>query len=325
MGKVRLNYDDRKVIEKMLSQGKSFQEIGDKLSRHRSTIDREVERNLSEDGKYYALYAQLLYEERKVKKRRKTVTNNPEVIAFVSTHIKDYAPDVIAGRLTFEKSELKVSTESIYRIIYNDSVNGGELYKYLPSRRKRRKLSHFSPKEGRGTLINQVSLRERPMGAQNRSRHGHFEGDTIVGKSHKSMCFTAIDRKNRCGFVHKLKSRDADGVFEAVKLMKEYFGDFFKTLTVDNGKEFACHERIKNELGVSVYFADPGKPQQRGLNEHFNKMLRRYLHKGTDFRKLSWQYIRSIMNKLNNTPRKSLCYRTPFEVLGFEQFRAILI
>jgi transposase, IS30 family len=124
MGKSRLNYDDRKVIEKMLSVGKNFQEIGNELSRNRSTIDREVERNLSEDGKYCALYAQLLYEERKVKKRKKTVSDNPEVIAFVSIHIKNYTPDIIAGRLTLEQSYLRVSTESIYRIIYNDSVNG---------------------------------------------------------------------------------------------------------------------------------------------------------------------------------------------------------
>jgi transposase, IS30 family len=324
MGAPNLTYDDRKVIEKMLYKEKSFQEIGDHLKRHRTSIDREVERNMNEEGRYCALCAQILYEKRKSKNRTRYVTENTEIKAFIESNIKQYAPDVIAGRSKREKNSLHVSQESIYKIIYLDFQNGGTLYKQLESKRKRRKSSRFALKDGRGTLKNQVSIRERPRGAENKSRHGHYEGDTILGKGNKSMCFTAIDRKNKCGFVHKLKTRDAEGVFEAVKLMKEYYGDNFKTLTVDNGKEFACHERIKRELGVDIYFADPGKPGQRGLNEHYNKMLRRYLPKGIDFRKVTWQYVRSIMNKINNTPRKSLQYRTPLESLGVNKFCAIL-
>jgi IS30 family transposase len=94
---------------------------------------------------------------------------------------------------------------------------------------------------------------------------------------------------------------------------------------LDNGKEFACHERIKSELGIKVFFAEPGKPHQRGSNENFNRQVRRDFPKGIDFRSIAWYTVRSVMNKLNSTPRKSLKYRTPFEACGKRQFCAILI
>ena len=323
MGKPRLQIAERKVIEKMLYNKETYQEIARQLNRTPSSINREIERNMTNEGKYCAECAQAKYELRKISRTR-YVTQNPVVIEFVKMNLINYSPDAIAGRARMEKHPIRISTESVYKIIYTDSEQSGNLYLHLPSKRKKRKISRFSALKTAGTLNNQRSIRDRPISADNKTRHGHFEGDTIVGKDHKSMCFTAIDRKTKFGFVHKLKTRDSRGVFEAVLLMKKVYGDKIKTLTVDNGKEFACHEQIADELNIDVFFADPGKPSQRGLNEHFNKLLRRYLPKGIDFRKVSWQYVRNIMTKINNTPRKSLQYRTPSEAAGFNQFRAIL-
>jgi IS30 family transposase len=325
MSQVNITYDERQVIEKFIFYRKTNNEIAVKLSRHRSSIDREISRNSTINGSYNAWYAQIIYEERKAAPRVKSVTENEEIINFVKKNLKHYSPDVISGRALFEKNPIKISTESIYSIVYKDRKNGGILWKLLPSKRKSRKTSRFNKKDDRGSLKNQVSIHDRPQGAENRSRGGHFEGDTILGKKHKSMIFTAIDRKYKSNFTHKLKERNSDGVYEAVKLMKEYYKDGFKTLTVDNGKEFACHEKIANELGIKVFFAEPGKPHQRGSNENFNCQLRRYFPKGVDFRNISWNTVRRVMNKLNNTPRKSLNYSTPFEVCGKQQVRAILI
>lgn len=325
MSQSNITYDERYVIEKFLSNRKTRNEIAAKLSRHRSSIDREINRNSTLNGNYNAWYAQIIYEERKAAPRARNVTENEEIINFVKKNLEKYSPDVISGRALLEKNPINISTESIYSIVYNDRKNNGILWKLLPSKRKSRKTSRFNKKDDRGSLKNQVSIHDRPEGAKNRSRVGHFEGDTILGKKHQSMIFTAIDRKNKNNFTHKLKERNSDGLYEAVKLMKEYYKDKFKTLTVDNGKEFACHERIRNELGIKVFFAEPGKPHQRGSNENFNRQLRRYFPKGIDFRNIAWHKVRSVMNKMNNTPRKSLKYRTPFEACGKQQFRAILI
>ena len=325
MSQANITYDERQVIEKFLFNRKTNNEIAVKLSRHRSSIDREISRNSTINGNYNAWYAQIIYEERKEAPRVRSVTENEEIINFVKKNLKHYSPDVISGRALFEKHPIKISTESIYSIVYNDRKNGGILWKLLPSKNKSRKTSRFNKKDDRGSLKNQVSIHDRPKGAEHRSRGGHFEGDTILGKKHKSMIFTAIDRKHKSNFTHKLKERNSDGVYEAVKLMKEYYKDGFKTLTVDNGKEFACHEKITKELGIKVFFAEPGKPHQRGSNENFNRQLRRYFPKGIDFRNIAWYTVRRVMNKLNNTPRKSLNYRTPFEVCGKQQVRAILI
>jgi len=324
MSVARISYDERKVIEKLIHYGMTDQEIADELSRHRTSIHREITRNSNNRKYYQADYAQYKCDIRKNLDRKKYVTHNNSVIKFVADNLKDFSPDVISGRSKLEGTELTVSTESIYAIVYNDKVQGGSLYKLLPSQRKRRKTSRFNRIDDRGSLKNQVSIRFRPKGAENRSRNGHFEGDTILGKKHKSMIFTAIDRKNKSDFAYKQSQRNSDGTFEAVKEMKDYYGDIFKSLTVDNGKEFACHERITEELGVMVFFADAGKPHQRGTGENFNRQLRRYFPKGIDFRKISQASVRGVMNKLNNTPRKSLNYRTPFEVIGLKQFCALL-
>lgn len=325
MNNNKLTIQERNVIEKMLEKHKKITKIAAKLERHRTTIKREIERNSTDANKYFAWYAQWKYDERKCSNRTRYVTENPEVIKFVKNNLKNYAPNVISGRSKLENLNTTICHESIYQIVYNDRKTDGNMYTMLPSKRKRRKTNRFKQKEVSNAENTKRSIHKQPDGAKNRSRHGHFEGDTIVGKGHKSMIFTAIDRKNKSNFTHKLIERNSEGVFNAVKLMKDYYGNNFKTLTLDNGKEFSCYERIENELNIKVYFAEPGKPQQRGSNENYNRILRRFFPKGIDFRKLSWQKVRSVMDLLNNTPRKSLGYKTPFEALGLRPFGAILI
>ena len=320
----RLTIREREVIEKMMFSGKNKTEIAAKLRRHPSTISRELSRNAVSRRIYDSGYAQICSDDRKHATRVKHVTENRFHIKFVRKNIRNFSPDVISNRAVFEKTLTQISTESIYKIIYDDRKLGGNLWTYLPSKRKSRKQHRFANKDGRGTLQNQVSIHLRSPGARNKSRNGHFEGDTIVGTKNRSMIFTSIDRKNAFNFSHKLKTRDSDGVFNAVKLMKEMLGKQFKTLTVDNGKEFACHEKITKELKVKVYFADIGKPYQRGKSENFNRLIRRYFPKGIDLNSVPWQSVRRVMDIFNNTPRKSLNYRTPLEACGAKRFCAIL-
>jgi IS30 family transposase len=318
-----ITYTERKAIQFWLHFGKSIPVIAEYIKRHRTSIAREIKRNSTADGFYIAEYAQYLYENRKSQERVKYVTENSQIVDFVKANVSQYSPDVIAGRAKLE-GRFSFSTESAYMIVYSEIRKGAIDKNNLYSCREKRK-SHRRSYDGRGSMGDQRSIHELPHSAKNRSRQGYFEADTIVGKAHKSMTFTAIDRKNMRCFVHKLSSRDSKGLYNAAKLMKQYYGKSFKALIVDNGKEFALHQKIEKQLGVKVYFAEAGKPYQRGLNEGFNKLLRRYLPKGSDFRKLSWQYVRQIMYFFNNLPRRSLGYRTPHEVATNSKIGAILI
>ena len=210
---------------------------------------------------------------------------------------------------------MRMSKESIYQTVYRDAAQGGKLFKHLWQQKKRRRPHQSRLKR---TLIpHRISINERPAGANNRSRHGHWEGDTVEGAKGTGGLATYTDRKCRYLIARLLSDKRASTFSEAASLAFSWVPErLCKTVTFDNGSENAEHPYITLNTGLKAYFADPYSPWQRGTNEQINGLLRRYFPKGSDFRKLTQETVDAVVEKINKRPRKCLGYRAPYDVFA---------
>ncbi|ALT18346.1 hypothetical protein AVM70_06865 [Piscirickettsia salmonis] len=199
----------------------------------------------------------------------------------LSTHT---SPDVISQELIREHN-IQVSESTIYRYIYDDRERGGELYKNLPHSGK-----PYKKKVSRGDqtkIPNRVGIEQRPAIADEKTEFGHFEIDTVVGRDHQSYLLTLVDKANKMCCIRKMPNKQAKTVINTfMNVVGSTFFDF-KTITSDNGTEFAGHEAISKITEADFYFARPYRSCDRGLNEHTNGLIRRFLPKGTDFNEVS--------------------------------------
>ncbi|MHC5093966.1 MAG: IS30 family transposase, partial [Planctomycetota bacterium] len=311
----QLTEDDRIEIYAMKQAGKEQNMMAAKLQVHPSTISRELGRNTGLRG-YRPKQAQ-----QKALQRRfnacKAVKMTPETIAYIERKLaEDHSPEQIAERMKLDTGwhGPSVSHERIYQHIWQDKAGGGLLYKHLriggtKQRRKRR-----NSRDMRGTIKNRVGIEDRPPIVERRIRIGDWEGDTVVGKNHQGALVTLVDRKSKLTLIGKVDRYTAEAVEKTIVSLMELLPRRSYTLTVDNGKEFASHESVAETLRIKVYFADPYRAWQRGLNENTNGLIRQYVPKGSDVRILTDEQIQHIMSRLNNRPRKSLGYLTPHEV-----------
>jgi len=316
-----LTFEERQAIETFLVDGKSHREIANFLKRDRRSIDREVLRNSTTIG-YSADLAQVYAMLRIGKPRQNIKSNDEKIIKFVTDNISQFSPDVISGRAKLEKNQINISHETIYKIIYtHDEL----LTQFLATKRKKRKhRKAASYVDGRGSLADQRWIDERPYSINNRSRFGHLEIDTIVGKNHKGAIVTAVDKKSCFAFGGLCKDRKAHTVTSNLVYQLKKSKRPIRSITADNGKEFAQHKKLEESTQAKVYFAHPGCPHQRGQNENFNRILRRYFPKKTDFSKLDARTVQAAIRRINNTPRKLLNYLTPAEVFNNLKPGAIL-
>ena len=303
----------RYEISALLKAGKTRKEICKIINRDKSVLCRELKRNCDRrSGEYNPDLAHRKYKKRQ-KAKPKHIRFNNEVISFVINCIEDdLSPEQISGR-----SKLKgikcVSHETIYQFIWADKKKGGTLYKHLRNRGKKyRKRGTY--KSTRGIIKNRISIRERPPEVEDKNRFGDLEIDTIVGKGNKGAIFTATDRLTMMEWIIKLNGKNAEEMAAAVTKKFLPIKKLLKTMTSDNGKEFAEHQRISTELDVGFYFADPYKSSQRGLNENHNRLIRQYIPKKTKFETVDNKYIEYVQNKINNRPRKKLGFLTPIEI-----------
>ena len=179
----------------------------------------------------------------------------------------------------------------------------------------RHKLKHRArPVSGSGsTICNRVNISERPEEADGR-RFGDFEMDTIVGKGNHGAMLTLTEKSTRMLFMRKLnKGKDAKELAKTVVRILMPYKAFLKSITTDNGSEFACHEYITKKLGVPVYFTDPYSSWQKGSIENQNGLIRQYIPKSSIFENISHQFISKVAEKINRRPREKLNFRTPFE------------
>jgi transposase, IS30 family len=303
------------MIAQYLKEGKKKSEIAELLSFCRSVITREINRNCS-PGTYQLYNAQQAHQRailRSEAKGRKPLITGGIKKKIDKLLAEKWSPEQIAGRAKKDKETL-ASHETIYAYIYADKKAGGQLYSHLrQTHRTRRKRRNSNTR--RGIIKDRVSIHDRPLIVENRTRVGDWEGDTIVGKNHKSAIATLVDRTSKETKIIKLPTKTAKKTAQQISLKMSKSKTPILTITFDNGKEFADHKKIAKKLDTEIYFADPYSAYQRGTNENTNGLIRQYLPKGTDLNLITHYDLKKIENSLNNRPRKSLDYLTPNEYI----------
>ncbi len=307
----QLTQYQRYHIRIYLKAGYSQSKIATLIGVHKSTISRETRRN-TDAGHYKPQKAHLKALNRR-KAAAKFIKMRPELICRIEQLLElDFSPEQISGFLKHHEY-VRISHESIYRHIGADKAKGGQLYRHLRwGRKKYRK--RYGSKQRRGQIVGAVSIHERPQVVDTKARIGDWEIDTMSGKKRKGALLTIVERKSKFTLVKHLPDRQAKRLSNAVIRLLRPFKDRVLTITADNGKEFAQHERISRLLEAQVYFAHPYHAWKRGLNENTNGLLRQYFPKGSDFTKIKDEAVALAMKRLNMRPRKTLRYQTPNEV-----------
>jgi IS30 family transposase len=292
-------------------------EIAETIGVHKSTISREIGRNIGQRG-YRPKQAQQKALERRDKARKRICETDwgmiDQLIAL------DWSPEQISGYLRKEQL-LLVSHEWIYQHIYQDKREHGALWKHLRCQKKRRK--RYGSYEKRGQIPERVWIDERPLVVEQRDRLGDWEADTIISKGKQKAIVTLTERKTRMTLLKKVEDRTAETVKQAMIDLLCPFADQTLTITCDNGKEFSEHIAIAEALDAKVYFAHPQAAWERGSNENANGLVRQYFPKGTNFSNLTEQDIERVMLRLNHRPRKCLGFSSP-NMVFFQEMRVAL-
>lgn len=302
---------ERESILIMSSQGKNVAEIARLLERHRSTISRELKR--FPQGRYSAILAQQHYQQKRRSCKATKKLLQPDYYHLVQDKFlgEQWSPEQISQRLKYEKSPLSISYTTIYRGIKDGLFDVGERKATRYLRRKGKTRHTVNHEEKRGKIVISNPLEKRPKSAKNRSRFGHWEADTVLGKVNKSCLVTLTDRKSRLLLAKKIPTKRSKLVQEAmIELLRSHK---LRSITPDRGKEFAQHKKVTKALGVEFYFPEAHQPWQRGTNENTNGLLREYFPKQADIGQWDDDYIQSVVDKLNLRPRKCLGWKTAFE------------
>jgi IS30 family transposase len=307
----QLTEEDRIEIYALLKAGQSNSGIGQALGRSTSTIGREIERNSGKRG-YRPKQAHRLAQERR-KKSRNTKMTAP-VIAHVEAKIaEDWSPEQISGTMQ-EAVGVRVSHERIYQHLWQDKRAGGLLYKRLRIAGRRKYRKRYGKWDLRGQIANRVSIEERPGIVESKERFGDWEADCVVGAHHKGFLVTLVERRGKGVLIgHCQHKRSEEVSQEIIRLMSPY-RQWVRTITFDNGREFAGHQQVAKALSCDCYFAHPYQSWERGLNENTNGLIRQYFPKGTDLRGVTAHEIEQVTHRLNHRPRKTLDYQTPQKV-----------
>lgn len=323
MSYTHLTENDRRVISHLRLAKFSFREIARKLGRHHTSISREIKRNgptHSPNAVYWYYFIQPVATKRRHKARSHHRLNNKALVKYVHEKLRlDWPPEAIAARLRLdfpENEQMRISHETIYRWIYHDASQRGQLHKHLRRRhKKRRRQKRYG--SGRRFIPGRVSIDQRPDIVGTRERFGDWEGDTVEGAKGTGGIATHVERKSRYLVAAKLTDKKAATMnAQSIKFFWRVPQMMRQTLTVDNGKEFSQFKELELKTGLKVYFADPYAAWQRGTNENTNGLLRHYFPKGINFQTVSEEELDLIVKKVNHRPRKCLGYRTPHEVFS---------
>lgn len=305
---------ERRVIKFFLDRDFKQIEIAKEIGAAKSTISYELKMNSLPDGSYDADNAQEMYNERRkhcVKKGK--LRQDYDLYTYVIEGLRRYwSPEQISGRLS-KYYKKYISKDSIYNNIYNGSIGTGFVEFLRQSQPKRRKNKKNSSKKV--IIKNKKNISERSKAVDKKIHYGHWEGDTIFGKNNNGYLATFVERKSSFLAAALMSNKEAKSLNLAAS---EAFGDignkYLKTITVDNGTEFAEFENLETLLETKVYFADPYCSWQRGLNENTNGLIRQFFPKKTNFKEVKEEELARIIDLLNHRPRKKLGYLTPYEV-----------
>jgi IS30 family transposase len=307
---IQLTDEERAVIGKMLCHRLSIRAIAGLLGRAPSTISREIRRNAYPNRDcYLSFHAGSMARGRRRRSRQGTTYTASQWERVVQLLKMDYSPDQVSGYLD-KMGEFAISYETIYRYLLADKKRGGELYKLLRCKGRKQRRKRYGAYDSRGRLAGKRPLADRPDGATNRSRIGHWEIDTVMGRN-RACILTLVDRKTGYVMIGKLSARTIQQTNRRLRKLAERHPEKFRTITADNGCEFHGYEQVEQTHGFEFYFAPPHHSWERGSNENANGLIRQYLPKGMCMNNLTQAQCDRIAHKLNTRPRKRYGYRTP--------------
>jgi IS30 family transposase len=309
-----LYIEEREELAIGLERGESIAAIAKRLARHRSTLSRERHRNGApmKVMKYRANRAQLRSDQRKKESHQKEHLKRQEIRTYAENKLKKgWSPELIAGRLPQDKSQMSTNYESIYQWIYKERP---DLIILLPRGHKKRR-KRGSAKDKRSIKIpNRVLIDSRPSRIETREQAGHWEADTAVSRQSLAAVAVVQERKTRYCKLRKLKTKSASNMRKAItRSLQRFPSSLCKTITYDNGTENAEHEATNLALGTLSYFCRPYHSWEKGSVENCIGLLRRFYPKKTDWALLSQMDLDIVERRLNTRPKKCLGFKTPEE------------
>lgn len=311
----QLTYEQRCQIEALIKTGLCQREIACVVGTSQSTVSREIKRNKGLRG-YRSGQAQGKAEQRRLDTVHRHVMT-PIMVDVVEFLLKKrWSPEQISCWLALF-SGCFISHERIYQHVWGDKKQGGTLHLFL-RRHGKKYQSRGKNKTSRGHIKNQVSIDQRPESVELKKEVGHWEIDTVIGKDHSGALVTINERSTRFTLSMRVNSKSAEEVTCAAITLLTPFKSLVRSITADNGKEFAYHERISAALNCAFYFAHPYSSWERGLNENTNGLLRQYYPKNTNFKLVDSEQLRCVIEELNERPRKVLGFRTPMDLMNKE-------
>jgi IS30 family transposase len=305
-----LTQPERYQIHILRQAGHDQSAIARMLERSKSTISRELKRNCGQRG-YRPKQAQE-FSRARMRARENGRRVSADTWAFADAKLEQqWSPEQICGYLKAHGLH-SVSHESLYQRIYADKRAGGQLHVNLRCQKQRKK--RYGNRERRGTIPNQVSIELRPAIVDGRTRFGDWEGDLVIGAGQQQALVTLNERQSRYTLIGKVVRKTAQAVSDTMISLLTPFSSWVHTLTTDNGKEFAQHERIAQSIDTQFYFAHPYCSWERGANENMNGLIRQFFPKHMAFDPITERDIEAVMHNLNHRPRKCLGFKTPHEV-----------
>lgn len=302
-----LTAEQRYTIDVMLQNKKGRKEICETIKISQSTLCRELKRNSGQRGYHYQ-QAQVKATDRQ--RRLQNYRNlTIELRAFIREKMtkEEWSPAQIVGWLRTHGRD-SVCVETIYAYIRTDKANGGDLWKHCRHRLKHRERQVSAPYVA---VKNRTMIDERPSDCDG-STPGDFEMDTIVGKDGKGAIVTLVERNTNFILARKLpEGKNAKALAKMVITMLLPYIGRIRSITTDNGSEFAEHLLIAKKLRTKIFFAHPYSSWEKGCIEYHNKLIRQYIPKGTDFDQISDQMLNEIVIKINRRPRQKLNFSTP--------------
>ena len=314
-----LQSPEREEISRGLAAQLSIRELARKLGRSPSTISREISRNGGRRG-YRAAQADARAWLRARRAQRCKLARRPRLRRWVARKLQqDWSPRQIAVSLRHrfpDDQQMRVSHETIYRSLFVQArgVLKAELLRHL--RRggfmRRARKAAMAPRD---SIVDGVSIRERPAEVEDRAVPGHWEGDLLMG-GNSSQIITLVERSSRYVMLIKTDRKDTAAVTKALALkVRQLPAQLRRSLTWDRGTEMSSHKQFSVATDVQVYFCDPRSPWQRGTNENTNGLLRQYFPKGEDVATFTQAQLNRIALRLNERPRETLNWKTPLEAL----------
>ena len=311
----RVTRDERNHIHRWRQEGLGIREIARLLSRSPSSISRELKRNTGKRG-YRPQQAHNFALERALRPGPRRFTE--EMCLKTEEQLRiGWTPEMISGRARHD-GHAWVCKETIYKHVYADAKRGGDLWTHLPrSRRKRCRRCPRQDGRGRGKIPNQRMIDTRPAVVETRLQVGHWEGDLISGAPQTGNLVTLVERTTRFTLVGRSDTKEASEVRSIIEaLFASLPSEMRLSVTFDNGKEFAQHEALANNLVMDVYFAKAYHSWERGTNENTNGLIRRLHPKRSSFANIGGAELQRIEQFVNDRPRKCLGWRTPREVMA---------